>query len=565
MASILTNSSAMTALKVLNQTNKALEQTQARISTGLKVGNSKDNASFWAVSTIMKSDVSTFKAISDNLSLANNATSVARDGAQQITKLIDEIKTKTTAAQEGSLDKKKMQADIDAALGQIGEIVKTAQFNGVNLLGSDENVRLLSSVGRSGSGVDASYINFNSQNLSLEAGGGLAGLSGISVLDRGEGLFEKSTDGKIVHTFANLNVLDGSAANKGDVGDIVQVKYKDAKGINRTVDIKLTQDFGDYSSATGSGYDMVEILKSNKELAAAFDFDANNNSLLVSSKNRENGVEIQSISVGNGSVFGVNVAGGEGDATKVAQSIDFNFKDAPLRLGESFKFEFGAEGSGAARNFELSFTVVGGDTPSGRVLKSSGAGTAADPYKLELALDAREVAYQHVTGSQIAAQFEKALDDFIGSASAATVEAAFIDVLANTGTAATKVIDYSTSDNTLSFKSAGNPGAASTANLNKVTVPQTDYQALLDTIESAMQTAVDAAAAFGSAQKRVDIQQDFLKTLVNNLETGIGTLVDADMNEESARLQALQVQQQLGIQALSIANQAPQSLLSLFR
>jgi flagellin len=66
-------------------------------------------------------------------------------------------------------------------------------------------------------------------------------------------------------------------------------------------------------------------------------------------------------------------------------------------------------------------------------------------------------------------------------------------------------------------------------------------------------------------QKRVEIQADFVSKLSDSMKAGIGTLVDADMEEASARLQALQVQQQLGVQALSIANQQPQNLLSLFR
>jgi flagellin len=77
--------------------------------------------------------------------------------------------------------------------------------------------------------------------------------------------------------------------------------------------------------------------------------------------------------------------------------------------------------------------------------------------------------------------------------------------------------------------------------------------------------AINAAAAFGSVQNRISIQSDFVGQLTNSMKAGIGSLVDADMEETSARLQALQVQQQLGIQALSIANQAPQSILSLFR
>ena len=87
----------------------------------------------------------------------------------------------------------------------------------------------------------------------------------------------------------------------------------------------------------------------------------------------------------------------------------------------------------------------------------------------------------------------------------------------------------------------------------------------LAAIDTLIDKAIDAAAAFGSAQGRIETQTDFISQLTDSLKSGIGTLVDADMEEASARLQALQVQQQLGVQSLSIANQAPQSILSLFR
>lgn len=89
--------------------------------------------------------------------------------------------------------------------------------------------------------------------------------------------------------------------------------------------------------------------------------------------------------------------------------------------------------------------------------------------------------------------------------------------------------------------------------------------AALVSVEFMIQNAIDSAASFGSAQGRIETQANFISSLTDSLKSGIGTLVDADMEEASARLQALQVQQQLGVQALSIANQAPQSLLSLFR
>lgn len=87
----------------------------------------------------------------------------------------------------------------------------------------------------------------------------------------------------------------------------------------------------------------------------------------------------------------------------------------------------------------------------------------------------------------------------------------------------------------------------------------------LASIEGLIDTAIGAAASFGSVEGRINTQADFISSLSDSLTSGIGAMVDADMEEASARLQALQVQQQLGVQALSIANQSPQSLLSLFR
>jgi len=86
-----------------------------------------------------------------------------------------------------------------------------------------------------------------------------------------------------------------------------------------------------------------------------------------------------------------------------------------------------------------------------------------------------------------------------------------------------------------------------------------------ETAATALAAMSDAAAALGTHKLSIESQQRFTKSMTDAIDRGIGQLVDADMNEESTRLQALQVQQQLGIQALSIANQSPQSILSLFR
>ncbi|WP_300033215.1 flagellin [uncultured Roseobacter sp.] len=89
--------------------------------------------------------------------------------------------------------------------------------------------------------------------------------------------------------------------------------------------------------------------------------------------------------------------------------------------------------------------------------------------------------------------------------------------------------------------------------------------AALGAIEGLIQTSIDSAASLGSSGKQIETQNEFVGKLIDGLTSGIGALVDADMEAASARLQALQTQQQLGVQALSIANQAPQTILSLFR
>ena len=92
-----------------------------------------------------------------------------------------------------------------------------------------------------------------------------------------------------------------------------------------------------------------------------------------------------------------------------------------------------------------------------------------------------------------------------------------------------------------------------------------DAQDVLDEIEGFLQTAIQGAANLGASAKRISDQNEFVGKLTDAMRSGIGALVDADMEEASARLQALQVQQQLATQSLSIANQAPQSILALFR
>ena len=111
--------------------------------------------------------------------------------------------------------------------------------------------------------------------------------------------------------------------------------------------------------------------------------------------------------------------------------------------------------------------------------------------------------------------------------------------------------------------------AATTSSIDTLTIGTGTTLAQLDgmmqMVETALSAVTSATAALGSVSSRIGLQNDFISKLTDSLERGIGRLVDADMEAESAKLSALQVQQQLAIQSLSIANSNAQNILTLFR
>jgi flagellin len=422
-ASILTNNSAMVALQTLRTTNKGLEQVQSQISTGMKVASAKDNASIFAISKVMESDVSAFKAISDSLSLGSSTVAVASSAAKQIGAVLNEIKGKIVSASNENVDRTKIQDEIVSLRSQISGIVGTAQFNGLNLVDgsvTSGSFSVLASLDRNSSGaVTTSSITVATQNLSISAG-----------LDVSSAAVTQTDPG-------TAGVID---ANDGGINDSIAVGgfvFLDAAG-GATNATALARDSAGVDTAVAGG--------------------------LV-----------------------------EGDAVA-------------LTIG----------------NISGSYTVQVGDDAAAVV---SGLKNAL----IEGGLDANDFTLDVNTTAGVLA------------------------VTNNTNAAA-------------NFSTAATRGTGGLAGLNSIDVTTTAGAAsALSAIEGFIQTAVDAQAVFGTGEKRIEIQNDFMSTLIDSFRSGIGALVDADLEEASARLQSLQVQQQLGIQSLSIANQAPQSILALFR
>ncbi|WP_281968837.1 flagellin [Roseovarius nanhaiticus] len=151
MSSILTNNSAMVALQTLKSVNSNLAKTQDMISTGKEIGKAKDNSAIWAISKVMESDVSGFKAVSKSLALGESTVAVASAGAEQIVNLLTEMKEKVVAATGENVDHAKLNADVTKMKEQITSIIGASQFNGSNLLsgvtGTDD-ITVLSSIDR---------------------------------------------------------------------------------------------------------------------------------------------------------------------------------------------------------------------------------------------------------------------------------------------------------------------------------------------------------------------------------------------------------------------------------
>ncbi|RZJ16500.1 MAG: flagellin [Brevundimonas sp.] len=118
---------------------------------------------------------------------------------------------------------------------------------------------------------------------------------------------------------------------------------------------------------------------------------------------------------------------------------------------------------------------------------------------------------------------------------------------------------------TLSGQNLTLGGSIISVSLSDSLLTITGASAALASLDSSITNLNAALGGLGAQAKQIEAHNGFVSRLVDTLESGIGNLVDADLAKESARLQALQVQQQLGAQALSIANQAPQVILSLFR
>lgn len=510
MSSILTNSSAMVALQTMKNINTNLNRTQQEISTGKTVATAKDNAAVWAISKVMESDVKGFKGISDSLSLGSSTIAVARQASETVTDLLTEIKGKIVAAQEENVDRAKMQTDITALRDQIASVVGAAQFNGLNLIQGTDDVNVLSSLDRASNGnVTASNITVNRQDLSTTAG----------------------TYGSGTSLAANAVVAD-SATAIASAGNTAQVTFAATWALGDTATLNVAGVDVSHTAAGASVTDIATAFAGAINALGLEGVTASNSAgvLTVTSTRAFEGLAITQTSTtagdGTSDITQVNGAAPSGTNSATSSTI-------------------------AQRAERIDFS-------------STAAVNEGDGYKVTVG----SASYNYVAGkNETMEDVARGLKMAIDSAGLTGVTTSVSQ--SDTGAWSLNVDNDGTGSSSLSFSSAGNAGGVASGGLFGLdsldVTTNAGADSALSNIETMITRSIDAAAAFGSAQNRIDIQNDFVGKLTDAMKAGIGTLVDADMEEASARLQALQVQQQLATQALSIANQAPQNILALFR
>jgi flagellin len=430
MTSLLTNSSAMTALQTLSMTNKNLATTQNRIATGQRVSTASDNAAYWSIATTMRSDNKALGAVKDALGLGAATIDTMYTGLNGTVDVVSEIKAKLVAARTPGVDRGKIQSEITELQKQLQNTADNAVVNGENWISVDSQ--------------NASYNATKSVVSSFSRAGGAVKIDTISVALDAVKLYDMNVDTAFTGAAEGTGSLTFDPAIVGNAAAVPPTTVG-------SLSIVVT------TAAVAAPGVVVNVTRDStiEDIAKAF-----------------NDLGIEGLKVG---------------ISKDGTKLDFL-----NRSGSS-----------------IAVTNTNGGATGGAVTAMSVADLAKETKKG--ILDKTSDVYK---------------DDKWSTFSVADLD------------------------------------------ISKFTDSKGDLAALetyISGVQKAFDTMTDAATNLGAIKNRIGLQQDFVKALTDSLDRGIGQLVDADMNAESTRLQALQTQQQLGIQALSIANAGSQSILSLFR
>jgi flagellin len=582
VTSILTNTSALTALQTLRSLNSGLQDTEGRVSSGLRVETASDNAAYWSIATTMRSDSKAISAVSDALGMAASKVDTAYAAMDSTTDLLSEFKSKLVAASEDGVDKAKIQAELDQLKKQVVSVAASASFNGVNWL--DTNVDDMLDEDLNKTSVISSFVRGVSSHVSLDTTE--VKLQGLSLFNStGGGVLQadprdvKTIGGIRYPVSASLTGMSSSNARSSTHAsfafmfsgpltfdeasdeisfDVTVDADNPADGLSAPLDPGLTTLNLKIDRAlvdTALGASANGVISTYKQYTAVLNqaLQASNSGARATTYSdwqgrdiidrigivteQSSGLDGSYVQIAN---FTSDVGSGgltnNSDFSTRGQTMTINFEAFEVKTGVEIGFNFGVNGATqAGYSFDKDYinTVVSRD--DGKVETVSDMVTILQSL---LSSDWPNVIIEQTGSSQITLRSDESVDRLSGSGT--SIGFTGIDVN----------IEPIPTMNFLDIDLVANPSRVE------------DYLSYIEVVSAKV---VSAASTLGSLQTRIDGQTQFASKLKDSLDRSIGRLVDADMEQESSRLAAQQSQQQLAIQSLSIANSAPSGILSLFQ
>jgi flagellin len=562
MTSIQTNAAATAALRVLRTTSSGLQDAEEQASSGLRVRDSSDNSAYWSISTTMRSDNMAISAVTDALGFGAAKFDVAYSGLHSGIDILDEIKAKIVAAREPGVDKGKIQTEIEQLKFQIKQVAQSSNFNGVNWL-KTELPQDLADVASFETGVVASFVRSGQNQVSVKTIN--LDLSKISMInDGGGGSLQKDIRSLgTIGGFRDVNFTTDSHVGHQDHGftgpktfspidtlsfDLTIDQSTYSSGITTTVTLDKTVIDAALGTTTGiiaSAGAMRTVLEyyfqTNGIPATTNSYRAGNDpSRFEIASTEQSGHPGSSIAIANvtssfGSGLGLESNAHVIDHDNMYPSHIFAF-DTAFTVHSSSEFSFDVKiGSGSTSTITIDRSTV--DAALGT---SDGVvGSAGDLAAVLTAAGQSRGMVAIASGNDIELTADHAVyPDAGGKAPQMT--------LGNVNDNIGYLLDFDLED----------------VDVTDTAVSLDHY---LDGIEEMLRKTTDAAARLGAIGTRIETQHDFAKRISQTIDKGVGRLVDADMNEASTRLKALQTRQQLGLQSLSIANTKGDGILQLYR
>jgi flagellin len=295
MSSLLTNTSALTALQTLNATARDLTTTQAHISSGLRVASASDNAAYWSIATTMKSDNAALSSVKDALSLGSATIDVQSSALNSSVDVINQIKSKLVAATQPGVDRQKVQAEIGSLQKQLKSVADSASFSGQNWLSVDSSATgynatksVVSSFSRDAAGaVSVGTIDVDTSTTKLYDSNGQTG-----IIDKSR------TQGSTTTSLATMDIsaLTDSSADLATINDYV--KIADAALSDVT---KAASDLGASKTRIASQTSFVSNLSDSitKGVGSLVDADMNQESTRLQALQVQQQLGVQSLSIAN--------------------------------------------------------------------------------------------------------------------------------------------------------------------------------------------------------------------------------------------------------------------------